>query len=208
MDITERLDRGSSTVPASPDAGVAGNTRLTSISGMVLIVLLAGEGVTILSVRQLIAVHVFVGVLLIAPVLLKTASIGYRFVRYYTGSAPYVQKGPPHPVLRILGPVVIASSLAVLGTGVGLLAVTPGGPGLLLFAHKASFVVWAAVMTVHVLGHLREAVLSSWREFRVTKLVPMVRGGTGRLVLVAVVLAVGVAAAVIVMPVATPWTAR
>jgi hypothetical protein len=208
VDITERLDRGSSTVPASPDAGVAGNTRLTSISGMVLIVLLAGEGVTILSVRQLIAVHVFVGVLLIAPVLLKTASIGYRFVRYYTGSAPYVQKGPPHPVLRILGPVVIASSLAVLGTGVGLLAVTPGGPGLLLFAHKASFVVWAAVMTVHVLGHLREAVLSSWREFRVTKLVPMVRGGTGRLVLVAVVLAVGVAAAVIVMPVATPWTAR
>jgi hypothetical protein len=208
VDITERLDRGSSTVPASPDAGVEGNTRLTSISGMVLIVLLAGEGVTILSVRQLIAVHVFVGVLLIAPVLLKTASTGYRFVRYYTGSAPYVQKGPPHPVLRILGPVVIASSLAVLGTGVGLLAVTPGGPGLLLFAHKASFVVWAAVMTVHVLGHLREAVLSSWREFRVTKLVPMVRGGTGRLVLVAVVLAVGVAAAVIVMPVATPWTAR
>jgi hypothetical protein len=60
----------------------------------------------------------FLGVLLIGPVLLKIASTGYRFVRYYTGSEGYVRKGPPAPIPRVLGPVVILTSLAVLGTGV------------------------------------------------------------------------------------------
>jgi hypothetical protein len=202
VDIIERP--GSVTAPARPDGGAEGNTRLTSLVGMVLLVLFAAEGVTILSVRRLLVVHVVVGIVLIAPVLLKTATTGYRFVRYYRGSAPYVRKGPPHPVLRVLGPVVIASSLAVLGTGVALLAVTPATAGLLLFAHKASFVGWGAVMTVHVLGHLKEAIVSSWRDVRATALA----GRARRLVLVASVLVVGVVVTVAVLPAATAWTTR
>ena len=53
------------------DAGVEGNTRLTSATGLVLLVMLAVEGYTILDVRGLITVHVFVGVMLVGPVLLK-----------------------------------------------------------------------------------------------------------------------------------------
>ena len=53
------------------------------------------RGATILRIRQLISVHVYVGVLLVGPVLLKCASTVYRFIRYYAGARAYRQKGPP-----------------------------------------------------------------------------------------------------------------
>ena len=50
---------------------------------MLLIGLLAIEGLTILSIRGLITWHIFVGIVLIGPILLKTASTTYRFAGYY-----------------------------------------------------------------------------------------------------------------------------
>jgi hypothetical protein len=130
--------------------GVAGNERLTAMTGAVLLVLFAAEGMTLLRVHQLLTIHFFVGMLLLGPVALKVASTGYRFVRYYTGAAPYVRKGPPAPLMRLLGPLVMATSLAVLGTGVALAVTGPGDPQW-IFLHKASFVLWFGVMTIHVL---------------------------------------------------------
>lgn len=193
-------------VPDSVPPGVAGNARLTSLNGMLLCVLLAVEGATILRVRQLISVHIYVGVLLLGPVLLKTASTGYRFVRYYTGAPPYRIKGPPHTLLRALGPLVILTTFAVFGTGVGLLAVRPGHAGLLLTAHKATFIVWFAVMSVHVLGHLRGAAVDSWRELHAAPADPVARRRRIRIALTVLALVVGVAAATAIMPTAAPWT--
>jgi hypothetical protein len=51
--------------------GTAGNERLTANTASVLIVLLAVEGATLLSLRSFLPVHVFVGMLLIPPVALK-----------------------------------------------------------------------------------------------------------------------------------------
>jgi hypothetical protein len=56
------------------DAGVAANSRLTASNAVVLLVLLAAEGVTILRVRELLTPHVFIGMVLIPPVLVKMAS--------------------------------------------------------------------------------------------------------------------------------------
>jgi hypothetical protein len=81
-----------STVAPESASGVEGNSRLTAVDGMVLLVLLAVEGFTVLAVRQMITLHVYVGVLLVGPVLLKCASIGFRFVRYYARARPYVEK--------------------------------------------------------------------------------------------------------------------
>ena len=88
----------------------AGNERLTATAGAILLVLLAVEGVTILSIRQLLSVHMIVGLLLIPPVLLKLASTGYRFLRYYAGDPEYVAKGPPHLAMRLLAPLLVVAT--------------------------------------------------------------------------------------------------
>ena len=56
--------------------GTEGNARLIGWTGLVLLVLLAIEGVTILDIRPLLSVHVFVGLLLIPPVALKLGATG------------------------------------------------------------------------------------------------------------------------------------
>jgi hypothetical protein len=132
--------------------GAAGNERLTAMTGAVLLILLAAEGFTILSVHQLLTLHFFLGMLLVGPVLLKVGSTGYRFVRYYTGSEPYVRKGPPALLLRLLGPVMVVTSVGVIGSGVALAYVGPG-PSMWLFAHKVFFVLWFGATTIHVLAY-------------------------------------------------------
>ena len=145
--------------------GVEANARLTGSTAAVLLVLLAVEGVTVLQVSRLLRLHVFVGMLLVPPVLLKSASTGYRFVRYYTGDPPYVRRGPPHLILRILGPVVGVLTLAVLATGIALLWAPSDWLDRTLFLHKATFVLWFGAMTVHVLGHLADTYRLAPRDW-------------------------------------------
>ena len=137
---------------ASATGGAHGNERLTAMTGAVLLVLLAAEGVTIVFKRELLTLHFFIGMLLIGPVLLKVGSTGYRFVRYYSGSAPYVRKGPPALLLRLLGPVVIATSAGVIGSGVALAITGPRYPQW-IFIHKATFILWFGATAVHVLWY-------------------------------------------------------
>ncbi len=138
------------------DAGVESNARLTGTTAAVLLVLLAAEGVTVLRVRALLTPHVFIGMLLIPPVLLKIGSTGWRFVRYYRGSPAYRRKGPPPALLRLLGPVVVILTVVLLASGVALVVGPHSLRHTLLFMHKASFVLWFGAMTIHVVGHLVE----------------------------------------------------
>ena len=138
------------------DEGVSGNARLTAANAALLLVLLAIEGVTVLRVRALLSPHVFIGMVLVPPVLLKVASTGWRFIRYYGGAPAYRRKGPPPVLLRLLGPVVVVLTLVLFASGVGLLLVSKPWLPLLLKVHKASFILWFGAMTVHVLGHALE----------------------------------------------------
>jgi hypothetical protein len=133
--------------------GAEGNERLTATTGAVLLVLLAVEGFTILRLGRLLTLHFFLGMLLLGPVALKAGSVIYRFVRYYTGSAPYRRKGPPALLLRLLGPVIMLLTACVFGSGV-MLAVTGPGQGPWLLLHKASFILWFCAMAIHVLAYL------------------------------------------------------
>jgi len=141
------------------EQGVVGNSRLTATVGAVLFIALLVEGVTILDVNQMFALHAFVGLFLLPVSVLKMCSTGFRFVKYYGGDPAYRRKGPPHPILRILGPIVVLSTLAVLGTGVALLIVGPNNADTLVTVHQASFIVWVSVTTIHVLGH----IIETWR---------------------------------------------
>ncbi|MEX2106657.1 MAG: hypothetical protein WD810_07135 [Solirubrobacterales bacterium] len=147
--------RGATARSAAIRDGVAGNSRITGGAAAMLLVLLALEGATVPFVGSLLGPHIFIGMLLVPPVALKLASAGYRLARYYTGDPAYVRKGPPALPLRLLGPLVVATSLALFATGVALLVAGPPSDTL-RFLHKASFIAWFAVMTVHVLGHILE----------------------------------------------------
>jgi len=138
------------------DRGVEANARLTATTGLLLLVMLAAEGVTLLSIHSLISWHIAIGLALIPPVGLKLASTTWRFARYYLGDRRYTAAGPPHPLQRILGPFVVLSTVALLGTGVGWWL--EGPQSSFGFLHKASFIVWAGLMTLHVLAHAVRAV--------------------------------------------------
>jgi hypothetical protein len=184
--------------------GVASNERLTALTGVVLLIGFAVEGVTILRIGRLLTLHFFLGLMLIGPVALKTCSTTYRIARYYTGAAPYVRRGPPPILLRLLGPLVIATSLAVLGTGVALAFTGPDNDSW-LFLHKASFVLWFGAMALHVLAHI-------WRLPRILlspdhSPVAGLTGGVVRWLLVAVSLAGGLIIALLAVHLAGPWEA-
>jgi hypothetical protein len=193
---------------AAKSGGVAGNERLTAWTGAVLLLLLAVEGVTILKLSSLLTLHFFIGMLLVGPVVLKAGSTIYRFCRYYTGSAPYRRKGPPELYMRVLGPLVIASTAGVFGSGIALAFAGPG-KGPWLFLHKSSFVLWLCLIFVHVMAHMARLPGLLAAEFR---------GGSGRhqaaaylsgrgmrIGLLIASLAAGLLIAVLTVHLATPW---
>jgi hypothetical protein len=141
------------------DVGVIANSRLTAAVGAVILGATAVEAFTLFDVRAMFALHAFVGMLLIPVALLKMSTTGYRFVKYYRRAPACVRRGPPHPILRIIGPFVVLSTIALLGTGALLLVVGPSGSDTIVTLHQASFIVWVSVTTVHVLGHIVE----TWR---------------------------------------------
>jgi hypothetical protein len=185
--------------------GVAGNARLTGGVAAALLVLLAAEGATIPFIGPLLGPHIFIGMLLIPPVLLKLGSTGYRFARYYSGSAPYVRKGPPHLFLRLLAPGVVLTTLALFGTGVALLLAGPSSHTL-IFAHKLSFIAWVALMTLHVLGHVLEVpalAAPDWRRAGPPE--ARLAGAGARTMALGLAILGGVALALLTYSAAHPW---
>ena len=151
--------RGEKTAPsgrAARSGGAEGNERLTAMTGAVLLVLLAVECYTIFSIGRLLTLHVFLGMLLLGPVTLKAGSVLYRFARYYTGSAPYRRKGPPAPLLRVIGPVIVLLTACVFGSGIMLAVTGPsyGPPSAWLVIHRISFFAWIFFIVIHVLAYV------------------------------------------------------
>ncbi len=178
------------------------------MTGLVLVLLLAVIGVTILRKSQLISVHLFVGLLLIGPVALKMASTGYRFVRYYSADSAYRRKGPPLLSLRLIAPIVVLSTVVVFASGAVLLFQGPAHRGSWVFVHKASFVVWLIFAGLHVLGHLRAMPVSLGAASRDrSKLDGLAPGGIGRWMAVAGMCVAGLVLAVLLIPQFAAWTA-
>jgi hypothetical protein len=148
------------------DAGPAGNKRLTSSTGVVLAGLLAVEAATTLALRSYLSVHIFLGLLLLPPLALKLATTGWRFLRYYTRDRHYRLGGPPHALLRVLAPLLVASTLSLFGSGVALVALGHR-VGVLRTVHSLSFVVWGPLVVIHLVAYLGRALRvgsADWRR--------------------------------------------
>jgi len=182
--------------------GTEGNRRLTATTAVVLVVLLAAEGATLLALRPLLSLHVFLGMLLIPPVALKLASTGYRFARYYVRDPAYRREGPPKFLMRMLvAPFVVASTLGLFASGVALLVLGPGG-GIVLAIHKASFLVWFFAMSAHVVAYV-----SRLPQLVRADLTRVARGSGAALrqLLLAGAVVAGVTLAIATLPLARPW---
>jgi hypothetical protein len=148
--------------------GTSGNEILTSATALVLTVLLLVEGVTVIRMNGLVTVHMFIGMVLIPPILLKLASTGYRFARYYMGARPYREKGPPYLPLRLLAPVLVLTTVTLFGTGVWLM-VSGHRDDTVMFFHKLSFIVWGVLFVVHFLSYVPRvfrSLRSDWSASR------------------------------------------
>src|SRR5881396_2919216 len=186
-------------------SAVVGNERITALAGAVLLVLILVELVSAAILRTLLSIHVFVGVLLAGPLIVKLGSTGWRFLRYYTGSPAFVRRGPPHLALRVMAPLLIATTLVVIGSGIGLVVTGPRHAGPLLPLHGFSVLVWLPLIAIHVFTHIRRTphlVVDDWRNPSSRNLAP----GRGlRLGMNLGALLSGVLAAILLFPGAAPW---
>jgi hypothetical protein len=175
-----------------------GNDRLTSTTGLVLLALLAVETLTTVALRTYLNVHLFLGLLLLPPVALKLASTGWRFARYYTRSKQYVLAGPPRLLLRVLAPLLVASTLALFGTGVAMIVVGHRG-GQLRTLHTFSFIAWGVLISVHVLAYLTHVLRRGTMDWR-REAVDVVAGVRSRRAVVVGTVVAGVALALATLP--------
>ena len=186
-----------------PLGGTEGNEILTSATAVVLTLLLIAEAVTIVLIGDLLSAHMFIGMALIPPVLLKLGSTGYRFARYYSGARIYREKGPPPLLLRLLAPLLVITTITIFATGVVLL-LSGHRSDLVFNLHKVSFIVWSGCFGVHFLAHAphtARALRTGWRRSSRRR----TPGSELRLAVLIASIGGGVALAVAVLSLITGW---
>ena len=147
--------------PARPEA----NARLTAATGLVLLILFAAQVVTVvLRPRSVLTLHIAIGLVLVPVVVLKLASTTWRMVSYYRHDRDYQIKGPPAPMLRVLGPVLGLLTIALLASGTVLVFGPHAAHAAALFVHKKIFYVWLAAFALHTIAHLPSAVRLSCQD--------------------------------------------
>jgi hypothetical protein len=186
--------------------GADGNERLTAMTGAVLLVLIVAELVTTASLRTLLSVHVIVGVLLAGPLVAKLGSTGYRFLRYYTRSPAYVRRGPPYLALRVLAPLLVVTTLVLLGSGIGLVVVGPGQESLMLRLHALSTLIWLPLLAIHAVAYSPRVPRLVADDWSTLPAVPSPGRGIRLGVNLGALLGGGIAA-MLLLPAAAPWNA-
>lgn len=183
-------------------AGVIGNERLTALVSLVLLVLIIVELVTSAFLRVWLPAHTVVGVCLAGPLLVKMGSTFWRFLRYYTRAPAYVRRGPPPLILRVLGPVLLCVTLVMVGSGIGLIVAGPIQPFLLV--HVFSALAWLPMIAAHSLAHLQQIPRDLADDWSTRRSSQSSAGRGLRLGVNLGALLLGVIAAVLLFPAATP----
>ena len=139
-----------------------GNERLTAAVGVLLLAPVVVEVATILlGVHTFMSWHVFVGLALIPVVVLKLATTGWRFLRYYTGDRAYVAHGPPRTAMRLLAPLFVVATVVLFGSGVAMGFLHGHSLQIARRLHGPASVIWLLLLGVHVLVYLGRALRST-----------------------------------------------
>ena len=142
-----------------------GNARLTAMVGVLLLGPVAVElGTILLGVHTFMSLHVFVGLALIPPVLLKLASTGWRFARYYTRKEAYVEHGAPQIEMRLLAPLFVVATVVLFASGVAMGILHGQALVVARRLHGPASVVWLVLFAIHALVYLKRALIGSRQE--------------------------------------------
>ena len=197
--------------PGSSKGKTHANTKLTALTGLLIFFLLAAEGVTIPFIGKLLTVHVFIGWVLLPPILLKIVSTSYRFVMYYIGDPRYTKAGPPKPLLRILGPLIVVTTAVLMWSGIEMVLIGPQSPDASFWGtiHRAVFIVWFGFMAIHVLAYFLKAGSLALPELNRRPGAHSVRipGRTVRIALVGGALVIGIILGITQWHLTAPWVA-
>lgn len=132
------------------------NKQMTAIAGTMLFILIIIELIITANLGGLISEHIFVGVLLTGPLVVKMCSTGYRFFRYYTKSPEFLKAGPPNLLLRLLAPFLVVTTILVFISGFGLVLGGQAHRGLYFKIHAASVALWLPLLAVHIYAYIRK----------------------------------------------------
>ena len=193
-----------------PPVRVQSNARTTASAGILLLALFAAQFVTVLiGLPQrptgrfgVGAWHELIGLAIIPPLLLKVASVGTRFARYYRRDEDFAAAGRPTSVLRLLGPLLLLDTAVLMTTGVLMFAAAGLTDTATRQIHTVSAYVWLVLVFVHLVGHRqdlrRHALRDLTRHGR-----RLLVGARARNVLVVGSLLVGVLLAAVMLPLVT-----
>lgn len=182
-----------------------GNERLTAAVGVLLLVPVLVEIATILlGVHTFMSWHVFVGLALIPVVILKLATTGWRFVRYYTRSRPYVAAGPPQTAMRLLAPLFVVATLVLFGSGVAMGFLHGDSLEIARRLHGPASVIWLLLLGVHVLVYLGRAVRDTADDVLPAERTP-VPGKSARLYVLATAIVCGLVLGTAFIPAQHRW---
>jgi len=212
--VNVRTERGPGSPPEQTSTKVeyhptvVGNERLIALAGFVLLVLIITEIVITTNLHAFMPVHIFIGIFLTFPLLIKMGSTGYRFVSYYTGSPAFVKKGPPRLVMRLLAPLLLIAtiSLVVSGITLALLGPTNALSVWVLRLHALSVICWLPLLALHVgsyIWRVPRLILADWRK----RYSHLASGRGWRYGITLIALLAGVSAAVLLLPHMNPWVA-
>jgi hypothetical protein len=183
----------------APRANPAGNEWLTAAVGLLLLApILVVVASVLLGVHAFMSVHVFFGLFLIPAVLLKLASTGWRFARYYTRSRAYVLLGPPQLAMRVLAPLFVAASVLLFGSGVAMGVLHGHAFQIARTLHGPASVTWLVLLGIHVLVYVGRALRTTAGERRA-------RGAAARASVVVAVVVCGLVLGAATVPAQHRW---
>jgi hypothetical protein len=163
---------------------------LIGMSGSVILPLILVEVATVaLGVKNVITLHVAVGLVLIGPIMVKLASVTHRMLSYYRGVSEYLRRGKPTDGLRLLGGALAVATILLVVSGLELIV----GPSRLQAparsVHVATAYLTVALIIVHVAIHLPKALRLASADARPHA--PIVPGARSRWLALTASLALG-----------------
>jgi hypothetical protein len=172
---------------------------------LTLLALAAVElGTIVLGLQQFLSLHVFVGLVLIPPIVLKLASTGWRFTRYYAGNRAYRLRGAPRLLMRALAPLLVVATLVLFGSGIAMGVLHGQSLDVARRLHGPASAMWVMLVGVHVLVYLRRALGRGREDIREPSR-RSVRGARARTFALAAAIVAGMAVGVATLPVQHDW---